>query len=126
MISHSPGPLFRVPIVVVKPSALAPGTTATVPERMIFTPGHLERRYFAVPEGSTWVDFVIKGGDVFGEGEDATDRRLHLIHAQQLLQHTPHRDSMLEQYLWMTPGAECALGFVFVTLSCESCSPVDC
>ena len=119
----------------MKPTALAPGTTATLPERMAFTPGHLERRYFSVPAGATWVDFVIKGGDVFGVGDDATDRRLHLIHAQQLLQHTPHRESMLEQYLWMTPGAQKCLSmkvvaggelsFMYRYISRESCSQFD-
>ena len=95
------GPLFRVPIVVVKPNTLPEGSVATVPERMVFTPGHLERRYFAVPAGATWVDFIIKADNVFSAGDDVTDRRLHLIHAQQLLAHTPHRESMLEQYLWV-------------------------
>ncbi|KAJ7534838.1 hypothetical protein O6H91_12G006200 [Diphasiastrum complanatum] len=59
------GPLFRVPITVTKPLEISVRPPLASFSSLSFTPGHIERRFIAVPEGSTWVEanFRVTGFD---------------------------------------------------------------
>ena len=52
------GPLFRVPVTVIRPEAL-PGSDAPWKKTLTFEPGQIRRFFFAVPEGATWADLTV-------------------------------------------------------------------
>ncbi|MED6182811.1 tripeptidyl-peptidase II Tpp2 [Stylosanthes scabra] len=50
------GPLFRIPITITKPHAITTQPPRVSFSKMIFQPGHIERRYIEVPHGAAWVE----------------------------------------------------------------------
>lgn len=54
------GPLFRVPVTVVKPLEVEADAGFTHSETLSFVPGRIERRFFAVPMGATYADLKIR------------------------------------------------------------------
>ncbi|KAI9279744.1 hypothetical protein BY458DRAFT_501519 [Sporodiniella umbellata] len=52
------GPLFRVPVSVVKPRLSTNGTVEI--KKIAFSPGDISRNFVQVPEGSTYCELVIK------------------------------------------------------------------
>ena len=74
------GPLFRVPITVVKPIVLPPAhlgahsglDIATADEPLQLVPGTISRHFLQVPKGATWVDVVLRRVD---RGIPASDGR---------------------------------------------------
>lgn len=100
------GALLRIPVTVVIPQYLPP--LAPSPSFsfgvLSFRPGQLHRKYVKVPIGATWVDFNIRAGNTWGGGDSGSNRRLNVIHCQQLLGELAHRNSMLDKYFWMQAG----------------------
>lgn len=83
------GPLFRLPVTVIKPQMLDP--ECTWQDELTFEPGHIERRFLAVPRGATWVDFRVQRLD---EGEP----RILDLHALELVPGRRYVDYQLQQY----------------------------
>lgn len=90
------GPVWRLPITVVRPQALDQADPVWH-ETLSFKPEQIERRFFAVPEGATWADIDIRRLDAEGP------RRL-FVHALQLVPGVVFDQTEFKQYLTMTPG----------------------
>lgn len=54
------GPVFRVPITVVRPMELDPASGFEHREILSFEPGTIERRFVRVPAGATYADLAIR------------------------------------------------------------------
>ncbi|XP_020240475.1 tripeptidyl-peptidase 2 isoform X2 [Cajanus cajan] len=50
------GPLFRIPITITKPMAVTNRHPQVSFSKMLFQPGHVERKYIEVPHGASWVE----------------------------------------------------------------------
>ncbi|RDX94509.1 Tripeptidyl-peptidase 2, partial [Mucuna pruriens] len=50
------GPLFRIPITITKPMAVTNRPPQVSFAKMLFQPGHVERKYIEVPHGASWVE----------------------------------------------------------------------
>ncbi|MBK9118998.1 MAG: S8 family serine peptidase [Phycisphaerales bacterium] len=92
------GPLFRVPITVIRPHAL-PAGGVTWRERLVFEAGQIERRFLAVPEGATWADVRVRR-------VDDEERRLVILHTVQLVPGEAYTQHELQEYLPLGPGAD--------------------
>ncbi|KAH6555217.1 hypothetical protein KP509_1Z272900, partial [Ceratopteris richardii] len=73
------GPVFRIPITILKPVELTNQPASIAFDGMHFVPGHIERRFIVVPLGATWAEgtFKVSGFD--------TPRRFY-VNVVQLLQ----------------------------------------
>lgn len=125
------GPLFRVPITVMKPQSVipAPCNRLTRPSKngksnsetqaepaadassiplwsteLQLEPGSLSRHFIAVPASATWADLVIHTGDF------DSSRRL-VIHALQHLPRRSFRASNYRQYQTVKPKSEVVHSF---------------
>ncbi|XP_006647647.1 tripeptidyl-peptidase 2 [Oryza brachyantha] len=54
------GPIFRVPITVIKPIALLGEPPALTLSNLSFKSGHIERRFINVPIGASWVEVTMR------------------------------------------------------------------
>ncbi|KAF7813180.1 tripeptidyl-peptidase 2-like isoform X1 [Senna tora] len=54
------GPLFRIPVTITKPKAVTNQPPQVLFSKMLFQPGHIERRYIEVPYGASWVEATMK------------------------------------------------------------------
>ncbi|RDY13416.1 Tripeptidyl-peptidase 2, partial [Mucuna pruriens] len=54
------GPLFRIPITITKPKAITNQPPQISFSKLLFQPGHIERRYIEVPHGATWAEATMK------------------------------------------------------------------
>uniref|UniRef100_A0A0E0CPF6 tripeptidyl-peptidase II n=1 Tax=Oryza meridionalis TaxID=40149 RepID=A0A0E0CPF6_9ORYZ len=54
------GPIFRVPITVIKPIALSGEPPALTLSNLSFKSGHIERRFINVPIGASWVEVTMR------------------------------------------------------------------
>ncbi|ONK71943.1 uncharacterized protein A4U43_C04F14000 [Asparagus officinalis] len=54
------GPLFRVPITILKPTIPTGQPPQILFSRISFTPGLIERRFIEVPHGATWVEATMR------------------------------------------------------------------
>ncbi|KAH1151951.1 hypothetical protein GYH30_045439 [Glycine max] len=54
------GPLFRIPITITKPKAITNQPPQISFSKMLFQPGHIERRYIEVPHGASWAEVTMK------------------------------------------------------------------
>ncbi|XP_030500340.2 tripeptidyl-peptidase 2 [Cannabis sativa] len=54
------GPLFRIPITIIKPIAVLNRPPLVTFSGMSFLPGHIERRFLEVPLGATWVEATMQ------------------------------------------------------------------
>ncbi|KAK7315056.1 hypothetical protein VNO77_33588 [Canavalia gladiata] len=54
------GPLFRIPITITKPKAVTNQPPQISFSKMLFQPGHIERRYIEVPHGASWAEATMK------------------------------------------------------------------
>ena len=90
------GPIFRIPITVCVPEVLgtSPGTvTGSGPLGEIrLSPGSIERRFIAVPDGAQWVDIVFSGGSFYGSDVDSSNSRIYMLHMQHVVKEFAHRD----------------------------------
>ncbi|XP_061350960.1 tripeptidyl-peptidase 2 isoform X2 [Gastrolobium bilobum] len=54
------GPLFRIPITITKAKTVINQPPQVSFTKMLFQPGHIERRYIEVPHGASWVEATMK------------------------------------------------------------------
>ncbi|PKA45566.1 tripeptidyl-peptidase II [Apostasia shenzhenica] len=54
------GPLFRVPITIIKPVGPLGQPPLLSYSNVSFSPGHIERRFIAVPAGATWAEATVR------------------------------------------------------------------
>ncbi|KAG6485549.1 hypothetical protein ZIOFF_054109 [Zingiber officinale] len=54
------GPLFRVPITIIKPLASIGRPPIVTFSNVSFCPGHIERKFIEVPFGATWVQATMR------------------------------------------------------------------
>ncbi|KAH9647044.1 tripeptidyl-peptidase 2 [Citrus sinensis] len=54
------GPLFRIPVTIIKPTAVVKRPPLVSFSRMSFLPGQIERRFIEVPLGATWVEATMR------------------------------------------------------------------
>ena len=80
------GPVFRLPVTVLKPMPLTNEQKCQVVFKSTFTPGHVERRFVQVPPGATYADLRIKTSP---SSSPSTARLVvHLLQAVPLSRHT--------------------------------------
>lgn len=77
------GPVFRIPITVLKPVELTNKPPSIIFSGMKFVPGHIERKFIVVPSGATWAEVTMRTS-----GFD-TPRRFYLNAVQMLEQKRP-------------------------------------
>lgn len=102
-----PGPLFRIPVTIVKPTTTTTNTIAL--GSLQLSSGRIHRRFVAVPRGATWMDIHMRAGKEWGEKgheEKGTNKRMVVVVAQQLRKETAHRDSMIQKYMWWNRSSE--------------------
>jgi tripeptidyl-peptidase-2 len=81
------GPLFVVPITVVRPHAdlrAAGSPSALAFASCAFAPGHIERWWVVPPEGATWATVRVRARPAKG-ADGGAGPRLFMLHATQLL-----------------------------------------
>ncbi|RMF86238.1 MAG: hypothetical protein D6744_00060, partial [Planctomycetota bacterium] len=98
------GPVFRVPITVVRPMPVDPAEAIAWGEALHFEPARIERRFIATPAGATWADLRIRT-------LAADARRRLLVHAVQLLPGRTPKEGEFKRYIWMSPGGEEVVSF---------------
>uniref|UniRef100_A0A0D9VJ70 Tripeptidyl-peptidase 2 n=1 Tax=Leersia perrieri TaxID=77586 RepID=A0A0D9VJ70_9ORYZ len=54
------GPIFRVPVTVIKPICLSGEPPALTLSNLSFKSGHIERRFINVPIGASWVEVTMR------------------------------------------------------------------
>ena len=102
------GPLFRVPITVLKPLTPDAESLPVVPlgeER--FVPGTELRKFVAVPNGATWAELKIKA-------IDSTTPKGLMVRATAIRPHTRYSDSEYRSYIQLTPRGESSAAFAVV------------
>ncbi|KAL2324539.1 hypothetical protein Fmac_023597 [Flemingia macrophylla] len=50
------GPLFRIPVTITMPMVVTNRNPQVSFSKMLFQPGHIERKYIEVPHGASWVE----------------------------------------------------------------------
>ncbi|CAG8454666.1 15829_t:CDS:10 [Acaulospora morrowiae] len=93
------GPLFKIPVVVTKPSIITNGSKITY-DNWAFGPGHIERRFLKVPEGATYADVTIK----FSSNSHTSPARFWL-HMIQLLPQRRFTNQEHEYYFALAKGS---------------------
>ncbi len=93
------GPVFRLPVTVVRPQAVEEEDGTHWQETFEFEPGRIERRFLIAPEGATWADVRVRrnGGDT---------PRTMVLHAVQLVPGAPYTEYELREYLTLAPDGE--------------------
>ncbi|MEE3001706.1 MAG: S8 family serine peptidase [Planctomycetota bacterium] len=86
------GPLFRVPVTVLKPVHLDAADGWKLSEQRHYEAGDVQRWFLDVPHGATWIDLEIK------RLVDTASRRL-VVQATQLLPDRPYTDTNLRRYI---------------------------
>lgn len=89
------GPLFRVPITVIKPEET--DESGDFLTEGAFEPGQVNRSFVTVPEGATWADFHIRLND-------AETPKLFLAHCVQLVPTRSFSETEWKQYITLSPG----------------------
>ncbi|XP_018328349.1 tripeptidyl-peptidase 2 [Agrilus planipennis] len=51
------GPVFRIPITILKPQELDPVSFTFIADKVIFHPNTIKRHFFVIPENATWAVF---------------------------------------------------------------------
>ncbi|KAH7557647.1 hypothetical protein JRO89_XS11G0196700 [Xanthoceras sorbifolium] len=54
------GPLFRIPVTIIKPMAVLTRPPIVSFAQISFLPGHIERRFIEVPLGASWVEATMR------------------------------------------------------------------
>lgn len=92
------GPIFRIPITVIRPEPLTDADTSTWTQRISFGPGEVVRHFLVAPDDATWVDIRVKNV--------ADNRGLNVINMQalQLIPGHAHSDFGFEDYLRLDEG----------------------
>eukprot|EP00250_Pteridium_aquilinum_P012313 c20649_g1_i1 orf=679-4899(-) len=88
------GPVFRIPITVLKPLELTNKPPSIMFSGMNFVPGHIERKFIVVPIGATWAEATMRTS-----GFD-TPRRFYLNAVQLVQQKRP----IVSESVFLLPG----------------------
>ena len=103
--SESPerGPMFKFPITVMKPMSLEGDGENPSPNlgQLLFGPAETYRFFVTPPPGATYCDITVKD---CRDASDDDSSRLVVLHAVQILPHTPYRDREKQRYLNLNPG----------------------
>lgn len=101
--SSSPerGPVFRLPITVIRPVEVRNEGGPTWQESIHFEPGYEERHFLVVPEGATWADLHIRRVD-----DDGGEANVVVVQTVQLVPGYGYNDHQLRQYLRLGTEAE--------------------
>ena len=59
---------------------------------MRFSPGSIERRFVAVPDGAQWMDITFAGGSFYSSDVDSGNSRIYMLHMQHVVEESAHRD----------------------------------
>ena len=96
------GPMFRLPVSVLRPTHVAmndPETDApTFNGQFKFSPGHIERRFFAVPPAATWAEITLR--------LTAETKRTFVLHPRQLAHGEPLRFAGRRKYVTLRPDVK--------------------
>ncbi|XP_029189240.2 tripeptidyl-peptidase 2-like isoform X1 [Acropora millepora] len=99
------GPLFRVPVTVIKSERITNVQQYTYEfENMKFKPGQVQRMFLHVPEGATWAEFSVLSL------ESEISARF-LLHAVQLMPLSSFKEQEFFQFFTLAPLAEKTLSF---------------
>ncbi len=112
------GPVFEVPITVVKPLEVAVHSkTKKTLGSYSFSSGQVQRNFLVPPAGSTWMDVTLtdlrhasstSSSSSAGEEKAATTKDgsniIVALQTVQLLPQTPFRDAEFEKYVSLAPG----------------------
>ena len=97
------GPLFTVPVTVVRPLKISPESDARLRlDARTYKPGSIDRHFLAVPEGSTWAEISFRTRALEGN-------HMLVLHALQVLPGTPcsnRNPTELDKYLQLRPNHE--------------------
>ena len=121
--SDTTGPLFRIPVCVVKPQLLAEsagsiesiadgphsdtkGTTLSWNDKL-YVPGMEDREYVMVPHGATWAELVIRPIDI-------QPSMACMVRATSLEPHTRYSDTEYRSFVRLTHGMEHRASFAVV------------
>ncbi|KAI5070002.1 hypothetical protein GOP47_0014345 [Adiantum capillus-veneris] len=88
------GPIFRIPVTILKPLELTNQPPSVLFKGMNFVPGHIERRFIVVPIGATWAEATMRVS-----GFD-TPRRFYLNAVQLAQQKRP----VVSESTFVLPG----------------------
>ena len=101
--AHSDGPLFRIPITVIRPESPGNGQLP-VSGTHDCQPGSVHRRFIAVPQGATHAELKLK--QLSGTGAQQ-----FIAHALQVNRDRAFRHSELRKYVTLKPDEESRLLF---------------
>jgi tripeptidyl-peptidase-2 len=97
------GPLFRVPVTVIRSERL-PEADPTWRKTLAFGPGQIRRFFFAVPDGATWADLVIRTQN------PETPRQI-VAHAVQLVPGSSYAEWNTDETQWLDQGGKFVKSF---------------
>lgn len=99
------GPLFRVPVTVIKPNSVSDENHYVYEmEELKFKPGQVHRSFVHVPEGATWAEFSVSSLEKEVNGR-------FLLHAIQLSPLSSYKEHEYSQFFTLTPLGEKTLSF---------------
>jgi tripeptidyl-peptidase-2 len=102
------GPIFRLPITVIRTVEPSDENSSTFAGRLEFEPGRIVRRFFAVPDGATWADLTLRSQTPDGQ------RRRFVIHPVQILPGESDRDSPTRRYVTLPADTEVVRSFAVI------------
>jgi len=86
------GPVFHVPVTVVRPRRLDASAQPVWRERLSFEPGQIHRRFLAIPAGATWADMTLRVTNEYGP-------RTIVLHAVQKLPGRSYSSAESREYV---------------------------
>ena len=96
------GPMFRMPVTVLRPTRVAMNDpevdTPEFEEQFVFSPGHIERKFFDVPATATWAEISLR--------LTADSKRTFVLHPRQLAHGEPLRNGGRRKYVTLSPGVD--------------------
>ena len=118
------GPIFEVPITVVKPELIPDGTTVLDLGEYKLQPAERKRSFIVPPRGCTFIDCILRDTRDASEAlvppstsnsvdstpadQISTDSsgRMIVLHSLQTFRGTPYRDNEKEIYITLSPGSQ--------------------
>uniref|UniRef100_H2Z489 Tripeptidyl-peptidase 2 n=1 Tax=Ciona savignyi TaxID=51511 RepID=H2Z489_CIOSA len=99
------GPLFTVPVTVIKPESLEKSSEyKSVVDKLVFKSGQICRKFFHVPEGATWAEINVRNLSA-----DQSPR--FVLHAVQIREQRAFREH--EFYKFVTVPASSTMEYAF-------------
>lgn len=98
------GPMFRVPVTVIRADEMPTGEFDPAENTLEFAPGQIVRQFIAVPAGATWADLTLKLNSTGGP-------RRFMVHALQIIPGENFHAAEKQEFLTLEPGAEKVLSF---------------